>query len=47
VGEKLFLLVGDDEREFVIPPHLLPKEGDWLQVAFDGENITNIELELY
>lgn len=42
------LLIGDDERELVIPSHLLPsgiQEGDWVKVTFDGENITNIEFD--
>ena len=47
-GQHAVLLVGDDEREIVIPFHLLPsgaKEGDWVKIISDGGEITNIEID--
>lgn len=47
-GQHAVLLVGDDEREIVIPIHLLPngaREGDWVKVAFDGDDIKSIEID--
>ncbi|GGK36503.1 hypothetical protein GCM10010965_31810 [Caldalkalibacillus thermarum] len=42
------ILIGDDEREIIIPSHLLPsgaKEGTWLKVTFDANSVTQIEID--
>ncbi len=42
-AEYAVLLVGEEEREFVVPAERLPegaKAGSWLQVQVDGESLT-------
>ena len=42
------LLVGDEERELLVPVTLLPsgaRPGSWLRVKLDGERVVRIELD--
>ncbi|EGL81349.1 hypothetical protein CathTA2_0124 [Caldalkalibacillus thermarum TA2.A1] len=47
-GKHAVLLVGDDEREVMIPCHQLPpgaKKGTWFKVTFHDGNITYLEID--
>lgn len=47
-GKHAVLLVGDTEKEFVIPVQKLPskaKEGTWLRLELDGEIIHSVDLD--
>ncbi len=42
-GQHAVLLVGEEEREFIVPVERLPegaKAGSWLRVQVDGESLT-------
>jgi len=45
---RAVILVSDKEEEYVISQNRLPmevKEGDWLKIEFDGEEIGHIEFD--
>lgn len=47
-GDKASILISEEEVERVIPIDVLPegcKEGDWLQIKMDGDEIVNITLD--
>lgn len=47
-GEHAVLLVGEEEREMVVPMTSMPaeaREGMWLQIEFNGEKIISVELD--
>jgi predicted O-methyltransferase YrrM len=48
-GQHAVLLVGEDEIEHVVPVEQLPEEaaeGAWLQVAFEGDRLVEVTLDV-
>ncbi|MEX1028136.1 MAG: DUF3006 domain-containing protein [Candidatus Paceibacterota bacterium] len=48
-GEQAVLLVGEDERERIVPVSSLPddaKAGNWLKVRFDGDELVEAVVDL-
>jgi hypothetical protein len=47
-GDVAVLLVGDKERQVVVPRKSLPagvKEGHWLKVELDGDNLVSAVID--
>ena len=47
-GAFAVISIGDDNRRLDVPRKILPKgskEGSWLQVKLDGDNLVHVELD--
>ncbi|MFA9560664.1 DUF3006 domain-containing protein [Evansella sp. AB-rgal1] len=47
-GDKVVLLVGEEEKEMILSLSQLPedvKEGSWVRVVFNNEEVITIELD--
>ena len=48
-GDQAVLLVGEDERERIVPVSSLPEKaqaGSWLKVRFEGDELVAVALDL-